>query len=194
MIVSIRGVLEELGQGYVLVRMGGVGLQVRVPARLAGGLGGVGQEVTLYTTLLVRDELPALYGFPTPQGKRLFDLLLGVSGVGPRHALDLLSVMAPEEAAGAIVSGNAEGLMVAPGIGKRTAARIVVDLQAKLQREWEAVAAVTAGAAGDDVVAALQALGYSAQEAQRAVQALPKQEGLSLEERVRLALQRLARG
>ena len=136
--------------------------------------------------------MPTLYGFPVPEGKRLFDLLMGVSGIGPRLALELLAAMTPDDAAVAIVSGNTDLLSSVQGIGKRTAGRIVVDLQAKLQREWES-AAVGVGDAHDEVAAALQALGYSAAEVRQAVSSLGDVDDASLEERVRLALQSLAR-
>jgi Holliday junction DNA helicase RuvA len=192
MIASISGTLESIGDDHLVVRMAGIGFLVYVPGSVTETVGTVGDAVTLYTTLLIRDDVPTLYGFPTLEGKRLFDLLMGVSGVGPRLALDLLAAMPPNDAAVAIVSGNADILSSVPGIGKRTAGRIVVDLQAKLQREWEAA---TVGAVGshDEIATALQALGYSAAEAQRSITALGDVAELTLEEQVRLALQHLAR-
>ena len=190
MIDSVHGTLESNGEDRVVVRVAGIGLLVYVPGHVAETLGTLGEQVTLYTTLLIRDDAPTLFGFPTTEGKRLFTLLLDVSGVGPRLALGLLSAMTPDEAAVAIVSGNADALSAVPGIGKRTAARIVVDLQARLQREWEA-ATVGALDAHDDVAAALQALGYSAAEVWKAVLALEDVAGLSLEELVHRALQEL---
>ena len=192
MIDSVHGTLESTGEGHVVVRVAGIGLLVYVAGPVAETLGTLGQQVTLYTTLLIRDEAPTLFGFPTTEGKRLFTLLLDVSGVGPRLALGLLSAMTPDEAAVAIASGNADALSAVSGIGKRTAARIIVDLQARLQREWEA-AAVGALYTHDDVAAALQALGYSAAEVRKAVAALGDVAGLSLEEMVHRALQELAR-
>ncbi|MEE8442210.1 MAG: Holliday junction branch migration protein RuvA [Dehalococcoidia bacterium] len=192
MIAFVRGILESTGNDQIVVRMAGVGLQVHVPASVAQTVGNVGDEVTLYTTLIIRDDSLTLFGFPTQEGKKLFDQLLAVSGVGPKYALGLLSAMTPNEAAMAIVSGNADALSAAPGIGKRTAARIVVDLQAKLQREWEAVAIESWDAYGE-VIAALQALGYSAAEVQKAASALGDVSQLPLEEQVRQALQQLAR-
>ena len=191
MIASVQGTIESIGDDHVVVRVAGVGLQVYVPGAATETLGTVGQQVTLHTTLIVRDEALTLFGFPNSEGKRLFDLLMGVSGVGPRYALGLLSAMTPNDVAVAIVSGNTDALSAAPGIGKRTAGRIVVDLQAKLQREWEAVA-VGAWDAHTDVAAALQALGYSAAEVQKTLSALGDVAELSLEEQVRLALQQLA--
>jgi Holliday junction DNA helicase RuvA len=193
MIASLRGILLSIGGDHVVVNVGGVGFLVFVPASLTETIGDVGDALTLHTILLVRDETPTLYGFPTLQGKRLFDALLGVSGVGPRLALAVLSAFSPDEAAAAIVSGNADLLSSVHGIGKRTAGRIVIDLQAKLQKEWEA-SGVATSAANNEVAAALLALGYSAAEVQRAVAALKDAAGLPLEEQVRQALQSLAQG
>jgi Holliday junction DNA helicase RuvA len=192
MIASVQGVLESIGDGHVVLRVAGIGLLVYVPTPVAETLGVAGDRISLYTTFLIRDDVPTLYGFPVPEGKRLFDLLMGVSGIGPRLALELLAVMTPDDAAEVIVSGNTDLLSSVPGIGKRTAGRIVVDLQAKLQREWESVA-VGGGDAQGEVAVALQALGYSAAEVQQAVSSLGDVGDTSLEERVRLALQSLAR-
>jgi len=191
MIASIYGTLESLGNDHVVIRVAGIGLQVYVPGGVIGTLGVVGQQVTLHTTLLIRDDALMMFGFPTLEGKRLFDLLLGASGVGPRLALELLAAMTPDEVALAIVAGNTDLLSSVPGIGKRTAGRIVVDLQAKLQREWEA-AVIGAMTLNDDVATALLALGYSAAEVQKAVSTLEDLAELPLEEQVRRALQRLA--
>ncbi|MCH7706144.1 MAG: Holliday junction branch migration protein RuvA [Chloroflexi bacterium] len=191
MISSIQGILEAVGSDHVVVRVGGVGFHVNVPSTAIETLGPEGQPVTLYTTFLVRDDVPTLFGFPRAEERRLFDLLLGVSGVGPRLALELLATLDVNDAVVAIVSGNTDALASVSGIGKRTAGRIVVDLQAKLEREWEA-AAVGATDSRNDVAMALQALGYSAAEALRAVTALGDVAELPLEEQVRMALQQMA--
>jgi len=191
MISSIQGILEAVGSDHVVVRVGGIGFHVNVPSTVVETLGPEGQSVTLYTSFLIRDDVPTLFGFPRAEELRLFDLLLGVSGVGPRLALELLATLDANEAAVAIVSGNTDALASVSGIGKRTAGRIVVDLQAKLEREWEAAAA-GAMDGRNDVAAALQALGYSAAEALRAVSALGDVAELPLEEQVRMALQQMA--
>ena len=191
MISSVKGVIQSIGDTYVVVQVGGIGVQVHVPGSVTETIGREGDPAELHTTLLIRNDAPILYGFPTPGGKRLFDLLQEVSGVGPRLALDILDAMNPDDAAVAIVSGNADLLSSVKGIGKRTAGRIVIDLQSKLQKEWEAAAVGTMGPNGE-VVAALQALGYSPAEVQQAVSALEDTEA-PLEEQVRQALQRLVR-
>ena len=191
MIVSIHGALDQIGPDYVVVQIGGVGLQVQVPTSVPSSLGKVGSQVTLYTVLVFREDALALYGFPTPEGKRLFDTLIGVNGVGPRLALSVLSVMSTQEVAAAIVSGDADALGKVPGIGKRTAGRIILDLQGRLEQEW-GVPATAAQQAYGELVAALAALGYSASEVQAAVAALGDISKLSLEDQLRRALQQLA--
>ncbi len=192
MIASVQGTLEHVGPDHVVVQVGGVGLQVQVPTSVTASLGAVGSQVTLYTTLVLRDDALALYGFPTPEGKRLFEMLIGVSGVGPRLALSVLSVMSAQDVAVAIVSADSDALGKVPGIGKRTAGRIILDLQGRLEQEWGIPVAAAQQAYGE-LVAALAALGYSASEVQGTVAALGEVSELSLEEQLRRALQQLAR-
>ena len=193
MITSISGVLQNVADDHVVIAVGGIGFQIFVPPSVTDTIGLTGDEARLNTSLLMRDDVPFLYGFPTMEGKRLFDALLAVSGVGPRHALAILSSMTPDETAVAIVSGNAELLSTVHGIGKRTAARIVIDLQAKLQKDWKA-AGFEVSPTNTDLSAALQALGSSPVEIQNAVSNLSGADELPLEEQVRLALRNLARG
>ncbi len=191
MIASVHGTLEYVGPDHVVVQVGGVGLQVQVPSSAPDSLGEVGSQVSLYTSLVLKDDALALYGFPTPEDKRLFELLIGVSGVGPKLALSLLSVMTAGDAAVAIVSSNADLLEKIPGIGKRTAGRIILDLQGRMEQEWGVPIAVAQQAHGDLAIA-LGALGYSASEIHKAVADLGGLSGITLEEQVRRALQRLA--
>ena len=191
MIASVQGVLQSIGPDHVVVQVGGVGLQVQVPASVLGSLGPVGSQVTLYTSLVIRDEAVTLYGFPASEEKRLFELLVGVNGVGPKLALSALSVMSAEQAAVAIVSGNVDALIRVPGVGRRTAGRIVLDLQARMEQEWGIPVAVAQSAHGE-LAAALGALGYSPGEIQGVVPDLGDLSELSLEEQVRQALRRLA--
>ena len=192
MIRGVRGILEETGPDWAVIGVGGVSLRAFVPTSVLADLGPVGAQVQLHTHLAVREDGVALYGFSSPQALRLFELLLGISGVGPRLALAVLSSLAPEALAVAITAGDAEALGRAPGVGKRTAARIILELKGKLEEEWGMPTAV-AEEAGDDVLAALLSLGYSPSEARRATVSLPRDSSLSVEERVRLALQSLAR-
>ena len=193
MIASLRGRLEHIDAEGVVISLGGISLRVQVPLSVMERLGGVGEVVELFTSLQVREDSLTLYGFDRDQGRRLFELLLTVSGVGPRHALSLLSTQPPEGLAAAIISGDTAALARAPGVGRRIAERLVVELHDHLEREWGAVPAPARSADGD-VVAALMALGYSAAEARRASGALSQEQDLPLEERVRRALQELGQG
>jgi len=191
MIASVQGVLQSIGPDHVVVQVGGVGLQVQVPSSALDSLGPVGSQVTLETFLVIRDDAVTLYGFPTSEEKRLFELLVGVNGVGPKLALSALSVMSVGDAAAAIVSANVDALAKVPGIGRRTAGRIVLDLQSRMEQEWGMPVAIVQQAHGE-LAAALGALGYSASEIHSAVAELGDLSELSLEEQIRQALQRLA--
>ena len=190
MIVGVQGALNAIGPDWVHIRVAGVTLQVFVPEAAIGELGPVGGQVSLYTHLRLRDEQPVLYGFTTQASLELFLLLNGVSGVGPRLALALLSKLGASTLNQAIVSGDIASLASATGVGRRTASRIVLDLKGKVDSfDSEGLA----GQASDDteVIAALTALGYSNNEARRAVASMDRSEELTLEDRIRLVLQQL---
>ena len=193
MIVGVQGTLNAVGPDWVHLRVGGVTLQVFVPEAAIGELGPVGGHVSLYTHLRLRDEQPVLYGFTTQASLELFLLLNGVSGVGPRLALALLSKLGASTLNQAIVSGDIASLASATGVGRRTASRIVLDLKGKVESyDSEGLP----GQASDDVevIAALTALGYSNNEARRAVANMDRGEDLTLEDRIRLVLQQLGGG
>ena len=192
MIVGVRGRLESTGPDWVHLAVGGVVLQVSVPANTIASLGMVGDPVSLYTLLRIRDEQPTLYGFPDEASSQLFTLLTGVSGVGPRLALALLSSLDGTSLQLAIASGDAAALVGAPGVGRRTANRIILELRGKVDDIDSDGSPATASADGE-VLAALSALGYSASEAKSAVDAIPDADELSVEDRIRLALQQFAR-
>ena len=159
MIVGVRGTLEAVGPDWVHILVGGVTLQVSVPAAAIGELAPVGNQVRLFTNLRMRDEQPVLYGFLSAASLSLFLLLNGVSGVGPRLALALISSLGAARLQQAIATGDVEALNAAPGVGRRTAGRVVLELKGKLELETDEIGA----AAGDmtEVIAALTALGYS---------------------------------
>ena len=193
MIVGVQGTLNAVGPDWVHLRVGGVTLQVFVPEAAIGELGPVGGHVSLYTHLRLRDEQPVLYGFTTQASLELFLLLNGVSGVGPRLALALLSKLGASTLNQAIVSGDIASLASATGVGRRTASRIVLDLKGKVESyDSEGLP----GQASDDVevIAALTALGYSNNEARRAVANMDRSEDLTLEDRIRLVLQQFGGG
>ncbi len=192
MIVGLQGSLSAVGPDWVHVAVGGVTLQAFVPASAIPSLGATGDTVSLRTLLRIRDEQPTLYGFPDDASRQLFTLLTGVSGVGPRMALALLSALGPASLQVAVASGDAVALAAAPGVGRRTANRIILELRGKLDDvESDGAAAVSGG--DGEVLAALTALGYSAAEAKSAVEAIPESGSLAVEDRIRLALQQFAR-
>ena len=191
MIARLHGKVVGRSQDSLIVDVGGVGFRVRVPRSLPQELE-IGQVVTLHTHLHVRENELALFGCTSEEQLALFEVLLGVSGIGPRVAMNLVSAVAPEALREAIARGDTLALSRIPGIGKRTADRLVTELKDKLVSPGTpAAASVSAGDA--EVVAALTALGYSAAEAQQALRDLPPADSLPLEERIRLALRSFAR-
>ena len=189
MIASLQGVVALLGGDWVIVNVGGVGFRVHLPSSVLSTLGTVGEEVKLYTHLHVKEDGFSLYGFSSPEELQLFETLLGVSGLGPRLALAMLSTMSAEQLTMAIATGSIELLTTVPGIGRKVANRLVLELKDKIGAGLIAVPAGQVAEEHAEVLAALTSLGYSVAEASRAVANLPRSDGLTLEEQVRLALQ-----
>ena len=199
MISSIQGILEARGEDWVDVAIGGVSIRAMVPPSAMSDLGPIGGPVRLFTHLIVRDENIILYGFRSAEEKAAFLALIGVSGIGPRLGLVVLSVLTPANLVEAIEEGDAAALSRAPGVGKRSASRIIVELKGKLD-ELD-IAGLTASPTRSPTVidaeltAVLQSLGYTAQEIRVAVTAVssPDAEEIPpLDERVRLALATLS--
>jgi len=189
MIAGVRGKLESRRPDGAVVRVGGFSLLVQAPSSTLDKLGQPGAEVELHTHLYLRQDNITLYGFSTVEERGLFQQIIGVSGLGPKTALALLSAFPPEQLAPAIISGNTDLLSRVPGVGKKTASRLVLELKGKLQKGWEGAPPALVAETNEDVVAALTALGYTSAEAAKAVSALPHDKDLSLEEKLRLALQ-----
>ena len=192
MLVALEGILESRGIDSVVVKVGPLCLQVYVPGSTLNKIGAVGDNVRLHTHLYLREDNIAVYGFASADELMLFQNLISVSGIGPRVALTFLSTFSVEQLVSAIAGDNVDLLTQVPGIGKKTAGRVVLELKGKMEKGW--VGAVTPSLAhGDaDVVAALTNLGYSLKEATQAVAGLPNTEELELEEKVKLALRQLA--
>jgi Holliday junction DNA helicase RuvA len=186
-ISSLNGNISQVGEGSLVVEVGGVGLLVNVPDPLSDQLTS-GQNVFLHTYLIVRQDALALYGFDSLEGRDYFVLLLGVSGIGPRLAVTILSNLTPESIRRAIVTDQAEVFSRVPGVGKKTAQKIVFSLQDKITKEegFEPLAAMSE--VDSEVLSALVALGYSVVEAQAALQSIPKDAPEDVEQRLRLAL------
>lgn len=180
--------MESLGADWAIIDVNGIGFQVYMPTSTLSTLGTVGKEVYLYTHLHLREDNASLYGFASAEELSLFQTLLGVSGIGPKLALAMLSSMNVERAVTAIATGSIQLLTTVPGIGKKTAERLILELKDKIGAGLIAVPAAQLAQENADVLAALTSLGYSLSEASRAVASLPLSSDLSLEERVRLAL------
>jgi Holliday junction DNA helicase RuvA len=192
-IARLRGAVEETGDDWVIVGVGGIGVIASVPARTAASLS-PGATASLHTHLHVREDALQLYAFATADELRLFEQLIGVSGVGPRAALGLLSALDATALAAAIVSGDATTLRRVPGVGQKTAERIVLDLRDRVTPPADAPSARPADDATDrELVAALMGLGYTQAEAADASARLAPNGERSLEERVREALSLFAR-
>ncbi len=190
MIGRVQGVLLEKSFPQVIVSCHGVGYEIDVPMSTFYPLPAAGSEVTLLTHLVVREDAHLLYGFLTGGERVAFRQLLKISGVGPKVALSVLSGLSVDDLAAAIANDDAARLTKVPGIGKKTAERLVLELRDKLPKAVQVVRA-DAGAAGSDVVNALLSLGYNDREAQAAVRQLPAE--LQLPDAIRQALKHLAR-
>ena len=193
MIATLDGTLEYRGNDSVIINVGGIGFRVYVPSSTLGQLGAVKGRVSLYTHLHLREDNISLYGFASNEELALFKNLISVSGIGPKLALVLLSAFKPEQLVMAITSGDTDLLSQAPGIGKKMASRLVVELKGKLEKEWKGVVLPVAPDSAD-VISALTGLGYSVTEATKAISKVPDSEGLSLEEKIKMALQQMTRG
>jgi len=188
MIARLRGSVLDRGLDHLIVDVGGIGYQVFVPVS-AIVEAKTGAEITLHTHLVVREDAMTLYGFVEAHQQRLFGTLIGVSGVGPKVALALLSIMSADDLSFAIASGNAAALARAPGVGQKLASRVVLELKEKMA----AGATSVPGIESEDVIAALMGLGYSQAEAIDAVARSDLPADAAIEEKVRLALAYFAR-
>lgn len=187
MIASLEGTVAAVGSNHVVVTVGGVGFRVYVPDNVLHHVGGPGAQIRLFTHLYVRENELALYGCTTHEELEVFHLLLGVSGIGPKMALTTLSSLSPERLRVAIAKEQVDVLAQVPGVGPKTARRVIFQLKDKLALgPLEAAPPLTDQDA--EVIAALTALGYSVVEAQTALQSLPRDSELSIEERIRMAL------
>lgn len=191
MISRLTGTVTAIKPDRIIVLVGGLGFTVYVPTSVLQAVDGVGQPVELVTHLHVRENELALYGFLTEEELALFELLLGVSGVGPKVALTILSTLSPDVLRQAVARDEPGVLTRVPGVGPKTARAILFHLRDKLTGlEAQAVPLLTDQDA--EVIGALTGLGFSLVEAQTALQNIPRDPDLPLEERIRRALAYLA--
>lgn len=188
MIASLSGRILEVDSNSLIIEVGGVGVEVFVPAPLKD-MYQSGDRIFLNTNLIVREDSLTLYGFETKDQKELFTLLLGVNGVGPRLALAILSMLRVDEIRNAILMSQTDILFQVPGIGKKTAQKIILQLQDRIPSEYIIEPLSVTAEVDAEVLAALTALGYSIVEAQTALQTIPRDAPEDLESRLKLALQ-----
>ena len=195
MIAGVSGRLTAVGTDWVHLAVGGVTFQIYAPTADIANLGPVGGTAQMFTHLRIANDQPALYGFGSAAALELFLATIGVSGVGPRLGLALLSGLGAAGLQQAITEGDVAALSGVSGIGRRTASRLVLELKGKLELPEGDTASGGAPADGDaELTAALTALGYSTAEARRAIAGLERESEQTLEERIRLALRGMGGG
>lgn len=187
MIATLHGEIQHKEDNALIVSVGGVGLRVFAAKSLVEQLN-TGEKVFLFTHLVVREQELSLYGFENAEERQLFLTLLGVDGVGPRVALSVLSTLSLDAVQRAVFSEEPELLSCVPGVGKKTAQKIVLYLQDRLKPTDVLGRVASMSDADSEVLAALTALGYSVVEAQTAIQSIPKGTSGEVEERLRTAL------
>ena len=188
MISFLEGEVVEKGANRIVLAVGGVGYDLLVPTSVVSRLPAIGKTTRVHTRMVVRDDAMVLYGFSATDERELFDLLTGVSGVGPKVALSFLSALTPDALRRSVVAGDAEALTVVPGVGKKVAQRVVVDLRDKLGGEGELVVEGPLA----DVREALVSLGLTPAEASEALASV-QVDDREVEDLLREALQKAGR-
>ncbi len=196
MIAWIKGILLEKQAPIVLVNVNNVGYELEAPMTTFYDLPDINEEVILYVHMVVREDAQLLFGFSSKQQRELFRSLIRVNGVGPKVALAILSTLSPQELLSCIANEDYKQLTKVPGIGMKTAQRLVVEMKDRLEKEFADVAleaemvSRASPSEGQDAIAALVSLGYKNNEASRAVKSLP--DDLNSEEMIRQALRVLS--
>ena len=204
MISYLRGVLAALEEDKAIIDVGGVGYGVFMPGRAMGKLPPVGREVKIHTYLNMKEDAMQLYGFLTRDDLTVFRLLIGVNGIGPKGGLGILSALSPDDLRFAVLSNDVKAICAAPGIGKKTAEKMILELRDKLKLE-DALDHIAAGTEAEvpgetavygeiqsEAVQALVALGYGSTEALKAVRKVEIQESTEVEDVLKLALKYMA--
>ncbi|MBT9779815.1 Holliday junction branch migration protein RuvA [Clostridium sp. MCC353] len=201
MISYIKGLLVETFEDTIVVEAGNIGYNIHVPLSLLERLPKIGHEVKVFTYFQVREDAMSLYGFLNRQDLDMFKQLIGVNGIGPKGALGVLSTLTPDSLRMAIISGDAKAISKAPGIGIKTAQRVILDLKDRVHIEdmlpQEAEAETLSGGnlvgqTGKEAMEALVALGYSGSEAAKAVRQVEIKDDMSVEDVLKASLKHLA--
>ncbi len=187
MIRSIRGIVLNIGEGELTLEVGGIGLRIAITGSVHAAGPEVGRPFFLHTYLSVREDELSLYGFQSAEERGLFEVLLGVSGIGPKLAISVLSNISPDVLRSAVANNQPEILTRVPGIGKKTGEKIIFHLKDILTAPTVEIRATSD--VDTEVLGVLTSLGYSLVESQTAVQSIPEDAKEDIEERVRLALQ-----
>lgn len=200
MIAFVKGIIEDITEENAVIDVGGMGFNVKISTGTAAALPGTGNEAKLYTYTSIKEDGCSLYGFLTRDDLEMFRKLITVSGIGPKGGLSILSVMSADDLRFAIMSGDSKSIAKAPGIGKKTAERVILDLKDKISledtlihREMLHTASVgqADGHARNEAVEALTALGYSPSDALRAVKSVDAAEDTDVETILKLALKNM---
>lgn len=198
MFAYIKGSLEQKSNNYVVIDVGGIGYKIFMATKAIEALGEIGEIVKVHTHYYVREDNISLYGFNTNEELRMFELLLQVSGIGAKSAIAMLSEISPSSFALAVISDDISQLVKIPGIGKKTAARIVLELKDKLKTEEaitkteEVKLSISNEEETSEAIAALQVLGYTKREIEKALENIDTK-NLQLEEIIKQGLKNLAR-
>ena len=198
MYAYLKGTIEDITEDNLVIEAGQIGYNVKVSARTVNALGGIGSFVKIYTYTLVREDTFSLYGFLTKDDLEIFKKLITVNGIGPKGGLAILSIMSADELRFAILAADSKAIAKAPGVGAKTAERVILDLKDKISIEdaispKETVSALAVAGEGignkkNEAVEALVALGYSASDALRAVKQVEMTEDIGVEEILKAAL------
>ncbi len=196
----LKGELVEILDDVIVVEVHDIGYEVHIPASMTDHFTGTGQRVKIYTYLHVKEDLMELYGFLTRDDLSIFRLLLGVSGIGPKGALAVLSVMTPDDLRFAVLGEDAKAIAKAPGIGSKTAQRVILELKDRLKLEdalelkthGEPERAESLSGVKSEAVQALTALGYSSSEALKSVNSVELTPDITVEEVLKSALKQMA--
>lgn len=204
MISFLRGEIADINEDSIVLNVGGVGYEVLVPGQLISMLEGIGQEIRLHTYMQVREDAVVLFGFLTKDDLQMFKMLIGVSGVGPKAGLAIMSALGADDLRFAVLADDAKKISRTPGIGTKTAQKIILELKDKLDLEEafekklaadQGMPEAPAAAGGDavqDAVQALVALGYGSTEALKVVRSVKPTEDMDVEEILKEALKKMA--
>lgn len=201
MYAYIKGELAEINIDHIVIETGGIGYQIFIPGQTFEYLPAIGEELKVYTYLYLREDAMILYGFLTKDDLELFKLLISVSGIGPKGGLAILSTLDADDLRFAVLSGDAKAIAKAPGVGGKTAQRVILELKDKMSLEdafekktqhvQETANAPAAGSVKNDAVLALTALGYSSTESLKAVSRVEITDSMAVEDVLKAALKHI---